>query len=295
MYSVQHKVDRQFYAIKKTVLHLQSTLSGSEALCEEELEKMTKEVRVLACIKDSHVINYNHSWFELSEEHKLPIELQENDEDSNCVTTDTANSPKEVSLSSKDSKQSGSVQEIVEGTATNFSAANKIVLYIQMELCEHTLEDYLNDANRLHFAASKSSALTTEEYKERLRVAYQIMQGLQAIHAKYNITHRDLTPRNIFFSKNGTIKIGDFGLATKSLYLTKTAPSPCCLVPLQAPILPDLPPKLDLADDDYSTIDDGDSSTRSSYGHERATMIIGTKTYAAPEQMKEGIVDQSVC
>ncbi|MHB2018910.1 MAG: serine/threonine protein kinase [Candidatus Xenobia bacterium] len=42
----------------------------------------------------------------------------------------------------------------------------------------------------------------------------QILQGLQAIHAA-GVIHRNLTPTNLFLTRNGLVKIMDFGLARK--------------------------------------------------------------------------------
>jgi len=41
---------------------------------------------------------------------------------------------------------------------------------------------------------------------------YQILEGVKYCHSK-KILHRDLKPQNILISKNGIIKLADFGLA----------------------------------------------------------------------------------
>ena len=53
-----------------------------------------------------------------------------------------------------------------------------------------------------------------------LKFFYQICKGIEYIHSK-NVIHRDIKSQNIFLMKNGTIKIGDFGIA-KSLSNTNS-------------------------------------------------------------------------
>lgn len=91
VYRAEHRVDQQLYAIKKTILRVNSRNSLKT---QDELQKMLKEVRYFAAIKDPHIIRYNHSWIEVtyknSEEEKAETSDRENlepdkDKDKNSV------------------------------------------------------------------------------------------------------------------------------------------------------------------------------------------------------------------
>ena len=76
---------------------------------------------------------------------------------------------------------------------------NKSTLYIQMELCESTFRDYLNNIRH------------DESIEKRIFYFNQIIEGIKYLHDN-NIIHRDIKPSNILFVDD-TIKICDFGLA----------------------------------------------------------------------------------
>jgi eukaryotic-like serine/threonine-protein kinase len=72
--------------------------------------------------------------------------------------------------------------------------------YIVMELVEGiTLKKYIEKRGRL-------------PYKEAISIAIQVANGMEAAH-NHNIVHRDIKPQNIIISKDGKVKVTDFGIA----------------------------------------------------------------------------------
>jgi len=77
-------------------------------------------------------------------------------------------------------------------------------VFLVMELIEgHTLREYLNERGRF-------------EIKDAINYLTPILSALAAAHA-LGIVHRDIKPENILISKEGRIKIADFGLARGEL------------------------------------------------------------------------------
>jgi serine/threonine protein kinase/tetratricopeptide (TPR) repeat protein len=86
--------------------------------------------------------------------------------------------------------------------------------------------------------------------------AQQIAKGLSAAHGK-GVVHRDLKPENVFVTKDGHVKILDFGLAKR---VEETAP-------------------------------DKQTSAPTGSGHTEPGTVMGTAGYMSPEQVKGLAVD----
>lgn len=72
--------------------------------------------------------------------------------------------------------------------------------YMVMELVEGiTLKEYIEKKGRL-------------SHKEVISIAIQMCTGIGVAHAA-NIIHRDIKPQNIIISKDGKVKVTDFGIA----------------------------------------------------------------------------------
>lgn len=72
--------------------------------------------------------------------------------------------------------------------------------YIVMELVEGiTLKKYIEKKSRLTI-------------KEAISIAIQVSMGIEAAHNNH-IIHRDIKPQNIMISKEGKVKVTDFGIA----------------------------------------------------------------------------------
>lgn len=74
------------------------------------------------------------------------------------------------------------------------------IYFIIMELIEGiTLKNYIDMKGKLSI-------------REALNISVQVASGLSAAHAK-RIIHRDIKPQNIIISRDGKVKISDFGIA----------------------------------------------------------------------------------
>lgn len=75
--------------------------------------------------------------------------------------------------------------------------------YIVMEMVEGiTLKKYIDKKGRI-------------DVKEAVSIAIQVAQGIQTAHS-HHIIHRDIKPQNIIISREGKVKVTDFGIARAS-------------------------------------------------------------------------------
>lgn len=146
-------------------------LNSSIEIIEEKIEKSNNEKH--------------------TEESSLDIVFAKSKSNESIVTiTDTSSSSHEESYS----------REVY--MYTNDKNRPHVTLYIQMALCEQTLEQWLR--GRIN--------VTPEPIGKA--IFQQILCGVDYMHSQ-NIVHHDLKPSNIFISTSGQLQIqlGDFGLA----------------------------------------------------------------------------------
>eukprot|EP00743_Colponemidia_sp_Colp-15_P005538 GILK01005958.1.p1 GENE.GILK01005958.1~~GILK01005958.1.p1 ORF type:complete len:613 (+),score=113.08 GILK01005958.1:332-2170(+) len=137
-------------------------------------------------------------------------------------------------------------------------------LYIQMEFCPDSLEQWLTRPNR------------TVDSMLNLRIFRQIVDGLRDIHA-HGLIHRDLKPSNIFLTADTTVKIGDFGLATDLGGQCSLSSSSC-----SSSLLSSSPPSDTGGDVLLRGVSDNNNSSNKQQDRHAA---VGTMSYASPEQL----------
>jgi serine/threonine protein kinase/mRNA-degrading endonuclease toxin of MazEF toxin-antitoxin module len=191
VYRAKHLLDGAEYAVKKVLL------TGSA----REQERAVREAMCLAKLDHTNVVRYYQVWKEDVDDDGV-AEFDDSSEDEfeeSSVTEEDSYTSTSVSRRGRRSTPSRSSAPDDESLCDDES--QRAVLHIQMQLCELTLRDYLQESDRVaSLEANKPYFL-------------QLLAGLQHIH-RNSLIHRDLTPANVFITNDRrTIKIGDFGLS----------------------------------------------------------------------------------
>jgi serine/threonine protein kinase len=261
-------LDNSFYAIKKIKIKMDKKNKD----LPKEIVNVLQEIRYLAKIKSEFIVTYNHSWVE--------VKIKEIDDNvDNYIDYEYNNSADDIEFFdeiNKDTQRSKKIYDdfiSVNGKVYKIEVIDSINIFIQMELCEETLYDYIEKRN-----------LKNDYYVESLVMFEKILCGVEYIH-KENLIHRDLKPKNIFFTFSGEIKIGDLGLATESL-------NKKCAMECPSPVERSF--DISVSEEDLAEELSFHLEMEESKCEETHTSNIGTTQYAAPEQLNNVYYDKKV-
>ena len=164
VHKVLHKFEHNIYAIKKIFITKDTIMNNIDIF---------REIKLLSHLDHKNIVRYYTSWIDNDAQsiiEQIDPVIQRNEECRliNIEDDDILNMP---------------------------------ILFIQMELCDYTLQDYIN------------KMIQKDDINKRIEYFKEIVNGVSYIHEN-DIIHRDIKPSNILF-KNNIIKIGDFGLSKK--------------------------------------------------------------------------------
>lgn len=240
VYKAQHKLDGGVYAVKKIYLRYHNV---------NDFLQYLREVKMLAKLNHPNIVSYKAAWLEpITRKRKImqAIEISEEtlEEDSLEVVFESSHkkTESEVITSERAVIHSSSTERQMCKYEMDYEEIPNIpdwaVLYIQMQLCQQTLRQWLDVRN------SDSIEINIDKC---IDIFTKVVKGVEYIHSR-GIVHHDIKPSNIFISEDlNEVQVGDFGLA-------------CNLLSHQSPLGPVL-----------ATHPPGQ---------------IGTKLYAAPEQLR---------
>ncbi|XP_064317787.1 eukaryotic translation initiation factor 2-alpha kinase 1 isoform X2 [Phalacrocorax carbo] len=155
------------------------------------------------------------------------IELQEDSVSSvNSRSTDVKTCSAREPHSSLDQDASTGSKSCTEECSKNdvalcgeFEVEYRLMLHIQMQLCEISLWDWIVDRNKRcnERTEESSSPYDLVDVRWTMKIFQELLEGVCYIHSM-GVMHRDIKPRNIFLhGSDHHVKIGDFGLACRDL------------------------------------------------------------------------------
>ena len=89
----------------------------------------------------------------------------------------------------------------------------RVFSYFEENGTAYFVMEYVDGVSYLSYLKSRGGKISVSA---ALDIIYPVMDALSAVHEK-NIIHRDVTPDNIYISRNGVVKLLDFGAARYSL------------------------------------------------------------------------------
>jgi serine/threonine protein kinase len=183
VYKMYHKIDSMLYAVKKIPIE-------NCTINKDCFDKILHEVRSIARLNHQNIIRYYNSWIEYDIYKAEDKELFDSND---------------------------SIDNISESENNDL----KLTLFIQMELCDMNLKEWLD----------KRDEYENFDYDHSKNIFKQIVSGLNFIHQN-DLIHRDIKPDNIFLFNiyknkhipnnklddfNYVIKIADFGLSKQKI------------------------------------------------------------------------------